>query len=94
MKENRIITIIFIICLLIRISLVITHIKHDCTHNDDCPICAIIKTLNKDLSIYNPIVTKVILLLILFQLFGLILIRIVKDKKSETLIGLKVELIN
>ena len=90
---SRIITIILLVSMILRFCFVITHIKHECTHDEHCTICTIINKFKEDLN-YIPIVTKIINTIIVLSIIMLYIINQIIDKKKYTLVGLKVELIN
>ena len=37
---TKIIAIILLVSMILRFCFVIIHLNHDCTHDDNCPICA------------------------------------------------------
>ena len=96
MKDAKSITRIIVISLLVSMILIFcvsfVHLNHDCTHDDNCLICALIHKFKGNL---NGFIVKivVVVLLIISQIVTYSSDRI-KDKKKDTLVGLKVELLN
>lgn len=94
-KISRIIAIILLVSMILHFCFVIIHLKYDCTHDDNCPICALIHKFKDDLNGFDPNLTKVIIvILVLFSSLVLYFPNKITDKKKFTLVGLKVELIN
>lgn len=92
---TRIIAIILLVSMILCLSLIIIHLKYDCTHDDNCPICALIHKFKEDLGGFDPNLTEIIIaILLLFPPVAFYLNSRLFDKKKETLVGLKVELIN
>lgn len=92
---TKIIAIILLVSMILRFCFVIIHLNHDCTHDDNCPICALIHKFKEDLGGFDSNLTKVIIaILLLFPPVAFYLNSRLFDKKKETLVGLKVELIN
>ena len=92
---TRIIAIILLVSMILHFCFVLIHINHDCTHDDNCPICALIHKLNDDLGGCDPNLTKIIIaILLLIPPLAFYLSNRITDKKKYTLVGLKVELIN
>lgn len=101
MKNTKNMTRVIAIILLVSMILCfcfcfcLIHLRHDCTHDDNCPICALIHKFKEDLGGFDPNLTKVIIaILLLFPSVAFYLNSRLFDKKKETLVGLKVELIN
>ena len=91
----KILTIILLVSVILRFCFVIVHFNHNCTHDDNCPICTLIHNFKNDLNGFNPsLVEIVIAMLVLFPPIAIYLNNRTTDKKEYTLIGLKVELIN
>ena len=94
-KLSIIIAIILLVSMILRFCFVIIHLKHDCTHDDNCPICALIHKFKDDLNGFDPNLTKaIIVILVLFPSLVLYFLNKITDKKKFTLVGLKVMLIN
>lgn len=92
---TRIISIILLVSLILLFFFVIMHLNHDCTHDDNCPVCALIYRFSDALSGFDPNLAKVIIsILLMFTSVVIYLSNIISDKKKDTLVGLKVELIN
>lgn len=94
-KRTTIIAIIMLIFMILHFCFIILHLNHDITHNDNCPICILIHKLKNDISGFNPNLIKIVtaLTVVLSSLSFYLSNRII-DKKKNTLVGLKVELIN
>ena len=94
-KIILIINIILIVSVILRFCLFIAHLNHDCTHDDNCPVCTLIYKLNRVLTMYKPnnisLLLNVVLIFILLKVFFK---NLMKYEKSITLINLKVELLN
>ena len=88
----KILSIILLVSLILRFSYVLIHINHDCSHDDNCPICIIIKGIVKDIG-YNPKIIELVIINIIF-IVNYIIIRSFYDNRYNTLIGLKVKLNN
>ena len=93
MLKEKTIAIILLISMFFHFWFIIAHLNHECTHDDHCPICALMNRLKKDLNGYKPSITFVIVSVLLFILIVFYKINNT-DKKRYTPIGLKVELIN
>lgn len=92
---TKIIAIILLVSMILRFCFVIIHLNHDCTHDDNCPICALIHKFKDDLNGFDPNLVKVVIaILLIFPKVAIYLTDKIRDKKKETLVGLKVELIN
>lgn len=92
---TKTIAIILLVSIILRFCFAIIYLNHDCTHNDSCPICTLIHKFNDDLNGFDSNLPKVIIAIILiFSPVATYLKDKVKDKKKDTLVGLKVELIN
>ena len=87
-----ILSIILLVSLILHFSYVLVHINHECSHDDKCPICIIIKGLVKDIG-YNPKIIELIIISIIF-ISNYIVTNKYYDNRYNTLIGLKVELNN
>ena len=99
MKNKKIIAMIITIVLLLSIILhfcnCLIHLNHNCTHDDNCPICQIIHKYRKNLNGIDTNLAKIVVAnLLIFSLIVIYLNNIIRDKKKNTLIGLKVELLN
>jgi len=94
-KIVRIINIILVVSMILRFCFVLTHINHDCTHDDNCLTCSLIHKFNSDISGFNPHMGVLITFVLL--VFSSLLAYVndkSSDKKRNTPVGLKVELIN
>ncbi len=92
---TRIIAIILLVSMILCFCMFFIHIKYDCTHEDNCPICVLIHKFNEDLSGFDPNIVKVIITILLISSPVATYLRDkIRDKEKETLVGLKVELIN
>ena len=89
----KILSIILLVSLILRFSYVLVHINHDCSHDDNCPICIIIKGLVKDIG-YNPKIIELVIIGFIFITSYLINNNKFYDNRYNTLIGLKVKLNN
>lgn len=89
---SKIITIILLVSIILRFCYVIIHINHDCNHDDTCPICTIINKFKEDINGFNPNIIKEILAIIVIFPPIVRILKIIKNRKEETLIGLKVRL--
>lgn len=97
-KPNNIVktlTILLLVSVILRFCFVILSFNHNCTHDDNCPICTLIHNIENDLKGFNPnllelIITLMMLLVPVSSVFN----NKTTDKKKYTLIGLKVELLN
>lgn len=94
-KITRIIAIILLISMILCFCFAIMHLNHDCTHDDNCPVCVLIHKFKDDLNGFDPNLDKVVIvILLIFPLVEICLSNKIRDKKKDTLVGLKVELIN
>ena len=91
-KIISILSIILLVSLIIHFSYILVHINHECSHDDNCPICIIIKGLFKDIE-YNPKIIELIIISIIF-VNSYVVTNKFFDNRYNTLIGLKVELNN
>lgn len=88
----EILSIILLVSLIVHFSYILVHINHECSHDDNCPICTIIKGLVKSVG-YNPKIIELIIINIIF-IINYIVTSKFYDNRYNTLIGLKVELNN
>lgn len=93
MLREKTIAIILLISMFFHFWFIIIHLNHECTHDDHCPICALINRFKRDLNGYKPCITFVIVSVLLFISRAFYKINKI-DRKRYTPIGLKVELIN
>ncbi len=92
---NKIIAVILLVSMILRFCFVVIHLNHDCTHDNNCSICKIIHKFKDDLNGFDPNLAKVIIfILLIFSLVTTYLSNRIRNKKEDTLVGLKVELIN
>ena len=92
---TTIVAIILLVFMILRFCLVIIHMEHDCSHDDNCPICALIHKYKNDLNGINFGLTKIVItIFLLLSSLTLNLLNRVINKKKYTPVGLKVELIN
>ena len=98
MESKRIVKIIALLLLfsvVLRFCFIIVNAKHDCTHDDNCPICTLIHRFQDDLDGFDPNLSKVIIaVILLIPPVEFYIANRLTDKKRYTLVGLKVELIN
>ena len=81
--------------MILRFCFIIVHFDHNCTHDDNCPVCTLIHNFKNDLTGFNPsLVEIVITMLVLLSPITIYLNNRTADKKKYTLLGLKVELSN
>lgn len=88
----KILSIILLVSLILRFSYALIHINHDCSHDDDCLICNIIKCLKCDISGLNPKILEIVISVIF--IINYFITNRFFDNRYNTLIGLKVELNN
>ncbi len=95
-KKNiiRIITIILLVSIILRFCLIVINLNHDCTHDDNCPICALTDKFKNDLNEITSNIKVLIVILLIFLSVTIYLIDKIRDRNKNTLVGLKVELIN
>lgn len=92
---TKTIAIILLVSMILHFCFAIIYLNHDCTHNDSCPICTLIHKFKDDLNGFDPNLSKVIIaILLIFPPVATYLNDKIRDKKKDTLVGLKVELIN
>lgn len=92
---TRIIAIVLLVFMILRFCFAIIHLKHDCTHDENCAICSLIHKLKKEIDGFDTNLTKIVIaILIIFPPLAFYLSNRNTDKKKYTLVGLKVELIN
>ena len=93
--NKKVIVIALLISMIFRFSFVISHFDHECTHDDNCSICLLINQFKKDINSYVPNLSNIIINVIgSFIILEFFIISKILDKKRNTPIGLKVELIN
>lgn len=91
----NIIVIILLVSMILRLSIVIIHLNHNCTHDDNCLACILIHKLKEEFNGFDPNLTKVIIAnLLIFTTVTTYLDNKIINKKKDTLIGLKVELLS
>ncbi len=92
---RRIIAINLLVLMILYFCLAIIHINYDCTHDDNCHICALINKVKDNLNGFDPNLTKLVITVLIFlSPVAYYLPAKITDKKKYTLVGLKVELIN
>ena len=89
------IALILIVSIILRFCYVLIHMRHECTHDDNCPVCLMINNIKKeflgnDFDIFNIIT----IILIFYIPISFHLNKLLFDERCETMVGLKVELIN
>lgn len=97
MKKTKIITIIasiLLVSLILRFGFALTHLNHDCTHDDNCPTCMIINKLRSDLDGTALDIVQIISAVLIITLFTKNVYEALINKRKETLIGLKVQMNN
>ena len=88
---HRIITIVLLVSIILCFCYAMIYIRHDCTHDDSCFVCSLIHQFQNN---SNGFVSKFFeIIVVLFLLFAPLSFYINSDIKN-TLISLKVELIN
>ena len=93
--NKKVIVIALLISMIFRFSFVISHFDHECTHDDNCSICLLINQFKKDINTFVPNLSNIIINVIaIFIALEFFIINRILDKKRNTPIGLKVELIN
>ncbi len=93
--KRIIIAIILLVSMIIRLTFIIEHLNHECSHDENCPICELINNLKKDITGFDPnIILVIIEVLLLYYSVIIYLNNRLTNKKDNTLIGLKVELIS
>lgn len=91
----KIIAIILLVSTILRFCFVVMHLNHNCNHNDNCPICTLVHRFKDDLNGFDPNLIKIIIdILVVFLSLSSHLSNKFIDKKKDTLIGLKVELLS
>ncbi len=94
-KAVKYIALVLLFSFLLRFGFVIIHAKHECNHDETCPVCFIINTIVHEFDGFDPNLEEVLtIILILFSPYIYISYRNTFNKSEYTLIGLKVELIN
>lgn len=94
-RMKKIITVILLVVFILHFCLAIIHVTHDCTHDDNCIICSVIKSVNEKITGYSNELLKAATQLIEFPVLVLYFVNIIKqDRKIKTPVGLKVELLN
>lgn len=92
---TKIIAIILLVSMILRFCMCFICLNHDCTHDDNCPICTLIYKYKDNLNGFVPkFVNVIIVILLIFSPVAIYLCDKIRDKKKDTLIGLKVELLN
>ncbi|MBR1414192.1 MAG: hypothetical protein IJ574_05995 [Bacilli bacterium] len=93
--KYKVVATILLISIIFRFCFVITHLKHDCSHDDNCPICEIIHRLKNDIDLITPNINNIIIaIILLFPPIALYCKYWLSDKNESTLVGLKVKLLN
>ena len=97
--NKKVIVIALLISMIFRFSFVISHFDHECTHDDNCSICLLINQFKKDINTFVPNLSNIIInifinVIAIFIALEFFIINRILDKKRNTPIGLKVELIN
>ena len=89
------IALILLFSFIFRFGFVIIHAKHECNHDESCPICFIINTIIHEFDGFDPNLKEVlIIILIFFSPYIYISYKNTFNKSEYTPVGLKVELIN
>ena len=88
---NKLIIRILLIVLVFNFFYVLIHINHDCTHDEKCPICTVIKYFKNTISGLNNKIIEIIIINLLF-IINYFFVRKLYDNRYNTLIGLKVEI--
>lgn len=91
-KTKKLVILISIVSIILSFCFVLKNINHECNH-DDCPICEVINIVKKDLKGFKPIL-KIVLIEIIINNVLVHIQELFLIRKNNTLIGLKVELIN
>lgn len=89
------VALILLFSFLLKFGFIIIHAKHECNHDETCPICFIINSIVHEFDGFDPNIKEVlIVILILFTPYFYISYKDTFNKSENTLVGLKVELLN
>lgn len=88
---NRIIIKLLLVVLIFNFFYVLVHINHECTHDDNCPVCTVIKYLKNNILGLNTKVIEIVIINFIF-IINYLFVRKLYDNRYSTLIGLKVEI--
>ena len=92
-RMKKIITVVLLVVFILHFCLAIIHVTHDCTHEDNCPICSVIKSVNEKITGYSNELLKAVTQLIVLLSLVISFKNIIKQD-IKTPVGLKVELLN
>ena len=91
---TKIISFILLVSLILYFCVALLHLVNHASH-DNCYICSLIHKINDDFKGFSPDIIEIIISYIMVIGSSLIYtLYILDDKKKNTLIGLKVELLN
>ena len=91
---TKILAILLLVSIILRFCFVIVHFDHNCTHDNNCPVCTLIHNFRNDLNGFNPSLVEIVIAIILFSSIAICINNTITNKKKYTLIGMKVELLN
>ena len=91
---TKIISFILLVSLILYFCVALLHLVNHASH-EDCHVCTLLHKINDDFKGFSPDIVEIIINYIIILGCSLIYtLYILDDKKKNTLIGLKVELLN
>lgn len=88
----KIMSVILLTTILFRFVFIVHYIHHDC-EDERCIICDLINKVKEDYNGFNPSIIELIIVFIFLKIIEFIKSTII-NKTKNTLVGLKVELLN
>lgn len=94
-NKRKFITILLLVSMILCFCFTLININHNCTHDDNCPVCVILTKVKNDLSSFNPNHLKPVITII-FILSSVVFYLKLKllNKYHKTPIDLKVRMNN